>query len=65
MSEKVNCPFCGNIVEANAYKCQTCGSLFEDPNLPDIKFKEFGKEKRGQASYAFRPERIGFYRTGC
>ena len=42
MSEKVNCPFCGNIVNTNDYKCPSCGSLFEDPNLPDIKFKEFG-----------------------
>ena len=42
MSEKVNCPFCGNIVESDAYKCPSCGSLFEDPKLPDIKFKEFG-----------------------
>ena len=42
MSEKVNCPFCGNIVDSDAYKCQSCGSLFEDPNLPNLKFKEFG-----------------------
>ena len=42
MSEKVNCPFCGNIVDSDAYKCQSCGSLFEEPNLPGIKFKEFG-----------------------
>ncbi len=42
MSEKVNCPFCGNIVESNAYRCSACGSLFLDPELPDIKFKEFG-----------------------
>jgi len=42
MSEKVNCPFCGNIVDADAYKCQYCDSLFSDPELPNIKFKEFG-----------------------
>ena len=42
MSKKVNCPFCGNIVEADAYKCTSCGSLFADPELPNIKFKEFG-----------------------
>ena len=41
MSEKVNCPFCGNIVDADSYKCSSCGSLFEDPVLPDIKFQEF------------------------
>ena len=41
MSEKVNCPFCGNIVESDAYKCQSCGSLFADPELPGIKFKDF------------------------
>ena len=42
MSEKVNCPFCNNMVEADAYKCSSCGSLFADPDLPNIKFKEFG-----------------------
>jgi len=41
MSEKVNCPFCGNIVEIDAYKCRSCGSLFADPELPGVKFKEF------------------------
>ena len=42
MSEKVNCPFCGNIVEKDDYRCSACGSLFADPELPNIKFKEFG-----------------------
>ena len=42
MSEKVNCPFCNNVVEADAYKCPSCGSLFADPDLPNLKFKEFG-----------------------
>lgn len=42
MSEKVNCPFCGNIVDKEDYRCSVCGSLFSDPELPDIKFKEFG-----------------------
>ena len=41
MSEKVNCPFCGNIVESDAYKCPSCGSLFSEPKLPDVKFQEF------------------------
>ena len=41
MSEKVNCPFCGNIVESDAIKCSSCGSLFADPELPNLKFKEF------------------------
>ena len=41
MAEKVNCPFCGNIVESNAKKCDSCGSLFADPELPGIKFQEF------------------------
>ena len=40
MSEKVNCPFCGNIVEADAYRCSTCGSLFAEPEL-NLRFKEF------------------------
>jgi hypothetical protein len=42
MSEKVNCPFCGNIVDSDAYKCESCGSLFEEPSLSSLKFKEFG-----------------------
>ena len=42
MSETVNCPFCGNTVEKDAYRCSSCGSLFADPELPNIKFKEFG-----------------------
>ena len=41
MSEKVNCPFCGNIVEADLYRCPKCESLFKEPELPYIKFKEF------------------------
>ncbi len=41
MSEKVNCPFCGNIVDSDAYKCKSCGSLFADPELPNLKFKDF------------------------
>ena len=41
MSDKVNCPFCGNVIENDAYRCNTCGSLFTDPELPDIKFKDF------------------------
>lgn len=43
MSEKINCPFCSSMIEADAYKCTNCGSLFADPELPNIKFKEFGK----------------------
>ena len=42
MSEKINCPFCGNIIDSDAYKCPYCDSLFADPELPNIKFKEFG-----------------------
>ena len=42
MSEKVNCPFCGNIVNNDAYKCPSCGSLFSEPELPNVKFQEFG-----------------------
>ena len=43
MSEKINCPFCGNIIDSDAYKCPFCDSLFTEPDLPNIKFKEFGK----------------------
>ena len=42
MSEKINCPFCGNIIEPNAYKCPFCESLFKDPELPNLRFKDFG-----------------------
>ncbi len=41
MSEKVNCPFCENIVDSDAYKCPHCGALFTEPQLPDVKFQEF------------------------
>lgn len=41
MSEKVNCPFCNNMVKTDAYKCPYCGSLFAEPELPSIKFQEF------------------------
>ena len=42
MGEKINCPFCGNIIDSDAYKCPSCDSLFTEPELPNIKFKEFG-----------------------
>ncbi len=41
MDEKVNCPFCGNIINKNEIRCEKCGSLFVEPDLPNIKFKEF------------------------
>lgn len=40
MSEKINCPFCGNLVEIDAIKCDECSALFKEPDLPNIKFKE-------------------------
>ena len=43
MGKEVNFPFCGNIVDSESYRCPACGSLFEEPELPNIKFKEFGK----------------------
>ncbi len=42
MSEQVNCPFCGNIVDKNAIKCPSCDALFDEPKLPNVKFQEFG-----------------------
>lgn len=42
MSEKINCPFCGNLIETDAIKCESCGALFKEPELPNIKFKELG-----------------------
>lgn len=43
MSEKINCPFCGNIIDSDAYKCPSCDSLFTEPELPNIRVKEFAK----------------------
>lgn len=42
MTEKINCPFCGNLIDVDVIKCDHCGSLFQDPDLPGIKFKELG-----------------------
>lgn len=42
MSEKINCPFCGNLIDDDALKCDKCDALFKEPELPNIKFKEFG-----------------------
>ena len=39
--EKINCPFCANVIDADAIKCEKCGSLFVEPELPNIKFKDF------------------------
>ena len=41
MSEKINCPFCGNIINTDAYKCPSCEALFSEPELPSIKFQTF------------------------
>ena len=40
MSEKIACPFCGNIVAEDAFRCSKCGALFSEPNLPGLKFTE-------------------------
>ena len=40
MSEEINCPFCGNLIEVNAIKCPNCNALFKEPELPNIKFKK-------------------------
>ena len=40
-NEKVNCPFCENMVDADAYRCSSCGALFAEPELPNVKFQEF------------------------
>jgi len=41
MSEKVNCPFCGNLIEEDAYKCPNCDAVFKTPELPYIRFQDF------------------------
>lgn len=40
MTEQINCPFCGNLIDRNAIKCKNCDALFKEPELPNIKFKE-------------------------
>ena len=42
MSEVVNCPFCGNMVEKDAIRCPSCDALFTEPKLPNVKFQDFG-----------------------
>ncbi len=42
MTEKINCPFCGNLINVDVIKCSNCGALFQEPCLPDVKFKELG-----------------------
>lgn len=42
MTESVNCPFCGNIISSDALRCEKCGALFKEPELPGIKFTELG-----------------------
>lgn len=40
MSEKINCPFCGKLIDADALRCESCDALFKEPELPGLKFKE-------------------------
>ena len=40
MTEQINCPFCGNLIDRDAIKCDNCDALFKEPELPNIKFKE-------------------------
>ena len=41
MSDTVNCPYCGELIEADVHKCPHCEELFKEPELPGVKFKEF------------------------
>ncbi len=41
MSEKINCPFCGNIITTDSPRCPSCNSLFEEPELSGIRIKDF------------------------
>lgn len=41
MSEKVNCPFCNNLIDNDAYKCPNCDAIFKTPELPFVKFQDF------------------------
>lgn len=38
--EKINCPFCGEMIDRDATKCTNCKSLFAEPELPGIRFKD-------------------------
>ncbi len=40
MSDDIACPFCGNIINKNAFRCEQCGALFREPFLPGLKFTE-------------------------
>ena len=42
MPEQVKCPFCENSVDSDAEKCSSCGAFFTEPQLKEIKFKDFG-----------------------
>ena len=42
MTEQINCPFCGNLINTDAIRCDNCNALFKEPELPGIKFKELG-----------------------
>ena len=42
MSESINCPFCNNLIDSNTAKCPFCNAVFKEPELKEIKFKEFG-----------------------
>lgn len=39
--EEIKCPFCENNINVDAEECPTCGALFKEPELPNLKFKEF------------------------
>ncbi len=42
MPEQVKCPFCENFVDSDAERCSMCGAFFTEPQLKEIKFKDFG-----------------------
>lgn len=40
MQENIICPFCNNSLTGEEIKCPSCGALFKEPELKEIKFKE-------------------------
>ena len=42
MPEQVKCPFCENSVDSDTERCLSCGAYFTEPQLKEIKFKDFG-----------------------
>ena len=43
MSEKVNCPYCGNEIYNDAEQCEYCKEFFKEPEIKGIKLTSLGQ----------------------